>query len=93
MRKVILSLTVVASVFLSGCSSEDDVAAEGCKTCDDFASSGAQLEVCDNGDDTVTVAITLSGINVYNEVVPLDSDANFEELDCEYFDGLVDYEF
>lgn len=64
---------------------------EECKTCDDFTSSGATLMICDNENNTVTVTISLSGIDVYNDIIEIKEGTDFSELDCDDFNDLIEY--
>lgn len=61
MKKIILSIAILASVSFVSCSSDDDddVTQNACETCDLGVQVGIPLvtEICDNGDGTITSTV------------------------------------
>lgn len=57
MKKIILSLAVIAAISFTACSDDDDPQ-RTCQTCDlDFFGAVISSQYCDNGDGTMTVTI------------------------------------
>lgn len=91
MKRTFLFLVLVTCFSFFSCSIDDDDASDmRCKTCDDFTSSGATLEVCDNGNDTATITLFLSGIDIFNDIIEIENSDDFSKLDCSYFEKEID---
>lgn len=81
MRKIILSIAMLATVAFIGCANDDDEPT--CKTCNDIAFfEGLSLEFCDNGDNTITITGSLAGIETASEIVDIPEGETFEDYDC-----------
>ena len=89
MKKIILSIAMLATVTFTGCS--DDESDDNCRSCDNLANSGINVEVCDNGDGTATATATTSIGNVVlatrTEAIPEGED--FDDVDCSDFDEIT----
>lgn len=63
MKKIILSIAMLASIVFVSCSDDDDKDdAKTCTTCDlEAAGFGFSNEYCDNGDGTYNLTATVAG--------------------------------
>ena len=89
MRKIILSVAMLATVAFLGCSSDDDGEPK-CKTCDDLPFfDGVTVEFCDNGDNTVTITSSFLGFEGDDQTIDIPEGASFEDYDCSNIEELI----
>lgn len=84
-------LMLIVSIILVSCSADslDNSLWGDCKICNDFRGSDAVLEICDNGDNTVTIIVSISsGVNVFNEIVNIEDSGGFSNVSCSDFDDI-----
>ena len=78
MKKIILSIAMIATIAFTGCSDNDETDKK-CLSCE-FSGLGVETPIktqyCDNGDGTMT--ITVKGIQTVTDDIPEGS--SFEEI-------------
>jgi len=79
MKKVILSAMLLASLVFTGCSDDDDDS-PSCKICSENTVS---VEICDNGDGTVTFTASVAGQTVFTNTDDFDGDETLDDIDCD----------
>lgn len=81
MKKIILSIAMLASITFVSCSDDDD---NSCKTCEN---SAHKVEVCDNGDGTAILTVSAQG-ETETITVDIPEGESIDTIGCDYFESF-----
>lgn len=83
MKKIILSVAMIASMAFVGCSSDDDSGNDTCVSCETNAILfSISTQICDNGDGTADVTTEVQG-EEFVTTIDLAEGETVQDLDCE----------
>ena len=89
MKKIILSIAMIASVAFISCSDDGDNNPNSCKSCANIADSGVDIEVCDNGNGKATVTTSIGGKEVSTTTVDIPAGESLQSIDCSQFSNIT----
>ena len=90
MKKIILSIAMMATIAFTGCSSDDDNGSPECKTCENINDSGITGEVCDNDDGTFTLTLTQSEEEIFTITQDIPEGESIDDFDCSDLDDITE---
>ena len=86
MKKLILSMTLLAAIAFS-CSDDEGGSSNDCQSCEsELFGISYSTEICDNGDGTADITVTAAGQSS-TETIDLEGES-ISDLNCDQFNSI-----